>query len=126
MSQTPEPSQPKFAQLPPPPTSANYAVPPAPGEYAGGPQSTTNVLAIIALVASILGALCILPIIACAAGGVMGIVARKQIRARGESGEGLATAAIWVGWIAFGLQMLLVIGYFVMVALAFTVSQVAS
>jgi hypothetical protein len=41
-----------------------------------------------------------------AIGAVLGHVARRQIRERGERGDGLALAGIIVGWIATGLFVL--------------------
>jgi hypothetical protein len=78
------PQQPGYGQpgYPPPPGfGAPYGQPP----YAA---QTTNTLAIVALVASFLCGL---------AGIIMGVIARSQIKQRGQKGEGLAVAAIVVG-----------------------------
>lgn len=40
---------------------------------------------------------------------VFGYIARKQIRQRGQSGDGLAVAGIVLGWVAVGFLALLVI-----------------
>lgn len=72
----------------PPP---GYGQPPAYGAAPGyGPPATerTNTLAIIGLIAAFFCGL---------AGVVMGIIARSQIKQRGERGDGLAIAAIVVG-----------------------------
>ncbi|WP_409048285.1 DUF4190 domain-containing protein [Microbacterium sp. HA-8] len=53
-----------------------------------------NKLAILALVFSIIGSV---------VGIVLGHVARSQIRRTGESGAGLALAAIIIGWIGVGI-----------------------
>jgi len=53
------------------------------------PAPKTNTLAIVALVCAVF----CFPLI----GAVLGYVARNQIRESGEGGEGLATAAIYVG-----------------------------
>jgi len=58
----------------------------------------TNGLAIASMIMSILG---FGPI-----GAIMGHVARRQIRERGEGGDGLALAGIITGWIIFGLNAL--------------------
>jgi hypothetical protein len=70
----------------------------------------TNGLAIASMVISILGALGIcgyglggyIGII----GAIMGHVARRQIRERGENGDGMALAGVIVGWIAFGIAVI--------------------
>jgi lipopolysaccharide/colanic/teichoic acid biosynthesis glycosyltransferase len=51
-------------------------------------------------------------------GAIMGHVARKQIRQTGEQGEGMAKAAIIVGWILTALLVLLIIFYVVMIVIA--------
>lgn len=65
----------------------------------------TNGLAIGALVASILGFFCGIGFVV---GLILGYNARNQIRASGgqQGGEGIATAAIVVGWIGVGLSIL--------------------
>jgi hypothetical protein len=94
---TPDPNQP-----PPPPPGygqPSYGTPPPPGygepAYGTPPpygapsaQAAFNTLAIVGFVASF----------CCGPGGiVLGIVARNQIKQRGERGEGLAVAAIAIG-----------------------------
>jgi hypothetical protein len=51
-------------------------------------QQGTNTLAIVGLVASFFCGL---------AGIIMGVIARGQIKARGQKGDGLAIAAIVIG-----------------------------
>ncbi|HEU5109481.1 MAG TPA: DUF4190 domain-containing protein [Micromonosporaceae bacterium] len=84
---------------------------PAPGYgYPVVPAQPTNGLAIAAMVVSILGALGLcgyglggyLGIV----GAIMGHVARRQIRERGEAGDGMALAGVIVGWIAFGIAVI--------------------
>jgi hypothetical protein len=84
---------------------------PAPGFPAAGypaygypAPAPTNGMAIGSMVVSIIGAV---GLCAYGLGGYLGIVgailghiARKQIRERGENGGGMATAGIVVGWIA--------------------------
>ncbi len=41
-------------------------------------------------------------------GAVMGHVSRKQIRERGESGEGMAMAGIIIGWIALAIGLAII------------------
>jgi hypothetical protein len=42
---------------------------------------------------------------------VLGYIARKQIKQRGESGDGLAVAGIVLGWIGVGV-LVVIIGFF--------------
>ena len=97
-------------------------------QYAGGPGYVyqqlppTNVLAIVGMCASIFGVISSV-FIGGIAGIIMGHIARKQIRERGERGDGMAIAALWVGyigtilWILFWVFMILL--YLGMFALIF-------
>jgi hypothetical protein len=40
-------------------------------------------------------------------GAILGHVARRQIRDRGESGDGMALAGIITGWIATGIALII-------------------
>ncbi len=71
------------------------------------PAPPTNILAIIALVASCIGFT--------VPGIVLGHVALYQIRRTGEAGHSLAVAALIVGYILFGLSILIVIGYIIFI-----------
>jgi hypothetical protein len=88
--------------------------PPQPGQpygpYAYGPVAApTNGLAIAALVVAL---------VACGpAGAIMGHIARNQIRERGEQGDGIALAAIIVGWVLTGLAVLVCCGVFAIPAI---------
>jgi len=81
---------------PPPGQTLAYRLPPGYGPPPGWvplgyrPRPRTNQLAVIALVLSFLGLLA--PV-----GLALGVVARGQIRRTGETGEGLALAAVIVG-----------------------------
>jgi hypothetical protein len=117
------PQQPGNWQDPSWPTQQPYGDPSYPG-YPGGvaPASPgygygvpvpaaaqTNGLAIASLVvalASIL--LCGFPAIV---GAILGHVARRQIRERGQAGDGMALAGIIVGWIVFTLAVIGTIAY---------------
>ncbi|GAB3144212.1 hypothetical protein GCM10027290_22040 [Micromonospora sonneratiae] len=91
---------------PPVPTYPVYGYTPAP---------PTNGMAIAALVLSLVGlASCITAPI----GAILGHVARKQIRERGEGGDGLALAGIIVGWILTGLFLLVIAFYVVLIVWA--------
>jgi hypothetical protein len=74
------------------------------------PARPTNGLAIASMVVSILAAvgLCMyglggwIGIV----GAILGHVARRQTRERGDAGEGMALAGIIVGWIAAGIALI--------------------
>ncbi|MFF5215461.1 DUF4190 domain-containing protein [Micromonospora sp. NPDC000442] len=100
-----------------PPAPPGYGYPP-PGY--GYPQQKTNSMAIVALVLSLIG---IGSCITAPVGAIMGHVAMRQIRETGESGEGMAKAAIIVGWILTGLLALVIIGYAVAIAFAIASSS---
>jgi 4-hydroxybenzoate polyprenyltransferase len=68
-------------------------------------------LAIIAFILSMTGILMILPVIGSIAGIILAYQARKQIADTREEGGGLATAAIWIGWIALILVILSTIAF---------------
>jgi hypothetical protein len=75
----------------------------------------TNGLAIASMIISILG---FGPV-----GAIMGHVARKQIRERGEQGDGFALAGIIVGWVTTGIWVLCCGGYALALAGAFGASE---
>jgi hypothetical protein len=70
----------------------------------------TNGLAIASLVVSIVGALglCLYGLGGYfgVVGAILGHVSRRQIRERGENGDGMALAGIIVGWITTGIAVL--------------------
>ncbi|GFJ80415.1 hypothetical protein Phou_045950 [Phytohabitans houttuyneae] len=72
-------------------------------------------MAIAALVCSLAG---IATCISAPVGAILGHIARKQIRERGEGGDGLALAGIIVGWILTGLLVLVIAFYVVIIILA--------
>lgn len=91
--------------------------------YAYPPPPKTNGMSIAALVISILGILgttCYgLGGFIGALGAIFGHIARRQIRARGESGDGMALAGIIVGWIGVALTVfiaLLIVGWFALLS----------
>ncbi|WBB65164.1 DUF4190 domain-containing protein [Micromonospora sp. WMMD812] len=106
------------------PATAPYALPgypaPAPGYpgYGYAPPQKTNGLAIAALVLSLIG---LTSCITAPIGAILGHVAQKQIRLSGEGGEGMAKAAIIVGWILTALLVLLIVFY--VVAIVFAITQ---
>ena len=99
---TPPPpgAQPQYptspGQYPPPPGSGYGAPPPQPG-------GTTNTMAIVSLVLSLAG---LATFITAPVGAVLGHVAKRQIRERGEQGDGMAMAGIIIGWVVTGLYVL--------------------
>jgi hypothetical protein len=85
------------------------AVPASPG-YGYGyqapmpPARQTNGLAIASMVVSLASlVVCGFPAII---GAIMGHVARRQIRERGEDGDGMALTGVIVGWIVFALTII--------------------
>ena len=73
------------------------------------PQAPTNTMAILSLVFAFVFS---------PAAIVMGHVAKKQIRQTGESGEGLATAGLWLGYIFTSLYVLICAFYIVVAIFA--------
>ncbi|MEW2473347.1 MULTISPECIES: DUF4190 domain-containing protein [Micromonospora] len=92
---------------------------PQPG-YGYPPPQPTNSLAIVALVLSLIG---IGSCITAPIGAIMGHVAMRQIRERGEGGEGMAKAAIIVGWILTALLVLAIAVYVVLIIFAISSSS---
>jgi hypothetical protein len=105
------------------PIPQGYAAPMYPG-YPPYPVSPpTNGLAIAALVCSLAGlATCI----SAPVGAILGHVARRQIRERGEGGDGLALAGIIVGWVLTALLVLFIAFYVVVIILAINANNSSS
>ncbi len=90
-----------------------------PGAYPGYaapvlmPAQSTNGMAIASMVLSLCG------LLTCGVtgliGAILGHVSRRQIRERGEGGDGMALAGIVVGWIIFAVGLL---GFGAYIALA--------
>jgi len=75
----------------------------------------TSGLAIASLVCSLVGlATCITAPV----GAILGHIARRQIRERGEGGDSMALAGIIVGWVVTGLFLLLIAVYIVVIVIA--------
>jgi hypothetical protein len=73
------------------------------------PVRQTNGLAIASMVVSLASiVICGYPAIV---GAIMGHVARRQIRERGEDGDGMALTGVIVGWIVFALSVLGTLAY---------------
>lgn len=75
----------------------------------------TNGMAIASMVCGILWIYWIGSILAL----IFGYIARKQIRERGESGNGMAIAGIVLGWIGIA-TLVLMIGFFIWVGVLST------
>jgi hypothetical protein len=109
----PQYGQPAYGQPPAYGQQPGYGQPqygqPGYGQPAYGGQAPTNTMAILSLVFAFVFA---------PAAIVMGHVAKKQIRQSGESGEGLATAGLWLGYIFTGLYVLLCAFYIIVVIAA--------
>ncbi|MFJ6679585.1 DUF4190 domain-containing protein [Microbacterium sp. NPDC091382] len=77
-----------------------------PGYGYAAPVRPTNVLAIISLIASIVG-LTLIPFLASIAGIITGHMGLKQVSTSGENGRGLALWGTILGWIGAGFWLLL-------------------
>lgn len=95
-----------------------YPQPGYPGYGYPAPAAKTNSMALVALILSLVG---VASCITAPVGAILGHIARRQIRETGEGGEGMAKAAIIVGWILTGLLVLVVLGYIAIIA--FAISQ---
>jgi hypothetical protein len=90
------------------PTSGapGYGAPASPAYGYGAPMvpmaPKTNGMAIAALVCALAG---LVTCVSAPVGAVLGHVARRQIRERGEGGDGMALTGIIVGWILTGLGL---------------------
>jgi hypothetical protein len=84
---------------------AGYQPPPQmPYPYGYQLAPPTNGLAIASLVTSVAMLAFCFPL--AVVGAILGHVARRQIRERGEGGDGLALAGIIIGWIALLVPLL--------------------
>ncbi|MEW2426464.1 DUF4190 domain-containing protein [Micromonospora sp. NPDC047644] len=103
-----------------------YAQPGYPQQYPGygyPQQPKTNGLAIAAFVLALIG---FTSCITAPIGAILGHVAQKQIRLSGESGAGMAKAAIIVGWILTGFLVLIILFYVAAIVYAIATSDNSS
>lgn len=106
--------------------AAAYGAPSAPPGY-GYPAypypvaPPTNGMAIASLVCSLAG---LAVGLSAPVGAILGHIARRQIRERGEGGDGMALAGIIVGWVLTGILALCCVGYVGVVV--FAISQDSS
>ncbi len=92
-----------YPQGPPPPPGSGWPGPYGqPYGWSYAPPQRTNGMAIASMVLGILWLYWIGSILAL----VFGYVAKKQIRERGETGGGMATAGIVLGWVGVGFLLL--------------------
>uniref|UniRef100_UPI0013E3F01B DUF4190 domain-containing protein n=1 Tax=Microbacterium sp. CPCC 204701 TaxID=2493084 RepID=UPI0013E3F01B len=84
--------------------------------YGYGAQPKTNVLAIVSLVASIVGFIGLLPIIGSIGAIITGHISLNQIKTNGENGRGMALAGTIVGYVGLGLWIIGTIAFFGFVA----------
>jgi len=96
---------------PPGPPGYGYTAYPYPA------PAPTNGLAIAALVCALAG---LAVGISAPVGAILGHIARRQIRERGEQGDGMALAGIIVGWILTGIMAACCIGYIGLAGFAIT------
>lgn len=114
--------QPPYGQSSPHGEMVPYQQPPQPVPvYQAQPFVVTPAgpktagLAVAALVCSLVGlVLCYFAFILELLALIFGIIAKRQIKDRGLSGNGMATAGIVISSIVLGLEVIVVIGYFIL------------
>lgn len=93
-----------------------YPPPGAPGYGAAGqPGGSTNTMAIVSLVLALVG---IPTFVAAPVGAILGHIARRQIKERGEQGDGLALSGVIIGWVVTGLWVLGCCGFIALVVVS--------
>jgi hypothetical protein len=80
-----------------------------------------NSLALVSMILALVGLGCG---ITAPVGAIMGHIARRQIRERGEGGDGMALTGIIVGWIVTTLYLIYIV--FVIVMIIFVASSATS
>lgn len=107
-----------------PPEPVGYAVPvagqPMRGHYPMQGYRQTEPMAIVALALAVLGpATCGTSSLA---GAILGHVALRKVRQNPEhlDGEGLAKAGMIIGWVMFGLFVLLILAYIAVMVFVIT------
>jgi len=88
-----------------------YGTTPAPA-YGAYAAPKTNVLAIVSLVAALVG-MFIIPFIGSVVAVITGHMSLSQIKRTGENGRGMGLAGTIVGWVGIGLS---IIGLFLLIA----------
>ena len=93
----PAPEGPSF----PPPAYGPNSYP-----FGATAPAPTNALAVVSLVAGILGFIFVLPVVGPLVAIITGHIATRQIRQSGEAGAGMALAGTVLGWVAVVLGAL--------------------
>lgn len=112
------PDQPGGSVPPPPPapaygTAPAYGSAPAYGQTAPPTGAKTNTLAIVSLVASLIG---LVSGIGFLVGIICGHIAIGQIKKTGEQGRGMALAGLIIGYVGIVLSIILTILFFAVFA----------
>ena len=94
--------------------------------YGYGAPAKTNVLAIVSLIASIVGFIGILPFIGSLGGIITGHISLNQLKTNGENGRGMALAGTIVGYVGLALWILGTILFFAFFAWAMNQGTVYS
>lgn len=108
--------QPGYAQPGYPQPAYGAPVGYAAGGYAYAPAPRNNALAVTSLVLGIVG-LFLIPFIGSIGAVITGHIARKQIRERGEGGDGMAVGGLVTGYL--GAVGYLLLGLLVLIPLVF-------
>lgn len=87
------------------------------GGYGYAMPARTNTLAIVSLIASVVGVF-VLPVIGQIVGIVTGHMSLSQIKARAEKGRGLAVAGLIVGYVTLALGVLLLVFFIILIQAA--------
>lgn len=115
------PAAPQYDTAPPYGSAPQQYPPPGPyGAAAPYPyaQQKTNTLAIVSLIASLVGIVGILPFIGSLVGVITGHMSLNQLKTSGEKGRGLALAGTIVGWV--GLTFTIIIGIIIIFAIVYS------
>lgn len=82
--------------------------------WANPPEGKTSGLAVASMVCSLVGlVLCYFAFILELLALIFGLVAKSKIKQNGQQGSGMATAGIVISSIVLGLELIVVVGYFI-------------
>ncbi|MDF2554259.1 MAG: hypothetical protein K0R60_154, partial [Microbacterium sp.] len=98
-------TQPPYGAQPSYGTQQGYGAAPY-TPYPSAPK--TNTMAIVSLIASIVGFV-FLPFIGSLAGVITGHIALRQLKTSGENGRGMALAGTIVGWVGLALSVIITV-----------------
>ncbi|WP_255572765.1 DUF4190 domain-containing protein [Leucobacter tenebrionis] len=88
------------------------------------PAAPTNVLAIVSMIASIVGFFTFA--IFAVAGVIMGHISLNQIKRTGENGRGMAIAGLIVGYAAIGFWVLILLFYVLIIVVGLGIAGASS